>query len=139
VLSIIPATPLISARLHALLAGIPLTPLNRIASTIVSAAAEIDLEMAGTGYLLLDDGPVQSISQEELSSRDIYSTLDSKCRDLTTGGSNESLPAPIVLNASAPATSGEGQQTGVYERVHGAVVLIVGTLFLFDIYLLRSV
>jgi hypothetical protein len=48
------------------LAGVPLTPIPRIAGAIFHSALDKDPETNGCPWLLLDDGPVLQLEREEL-------------------------------------------------------------------------
>ena len=48
------------------LAGIPMTPIERIAGAIVLCATDPDPETNGLPWLLPDEGPVYRLSREEL-------------------------------------------------------------------------
>ncbi|XP_006460744.1 hypothetical protein AGABI2DRAFT_203925 [Agaricus bisporus var. bisporus H97] len=59
------------------LAGIPLTPVPRIAGAIFHAATNPDPETNGCAWLLLDDGPVFRIKPEEFK-QGVYGMIDNR-------------------------------------------------------------
>jgi NAD(P)-dependent dehydrogenase (short-subunit alcohol dehydrogenase family) len=59
-------TALVRTYVRVLLAGIPLTPIERVAGAIVYAATDPDMGTSGCTWLLPDDGYVFRLEREEL-------------------------------------------------------------------------
>ncbi|KAG5639461.1 hypothetical protein H0H81_001583 [Sphagnurus paluster] len=74
----------IAARLF--LAGIPLTPVPRIAGAIIYAATNPDPETNGVAFLLTDDGPVFMVPREEFK-MGVYKMIDERANALLKGAS----------------------------------------------------
>lgn len=60
-----------------ILAGIPLTPVPRVAGAIFKAATDPDMTTSGSAYLLLDDGPVFRVPKEEFK-LGVYKMIDDR-------------------------------------------------------------
>jgi len=58
------ATPILNASYLIFLAGVPMTPVNRIAITTLFAATNPDPETTGSVFALMDDGPVLMLENE---------------------------------------------------------------------------
>ena len=65
-----------------LLAGIPLTPVPRIAGAIFRAATDPDLATSGCPWMLMDDGPVIRVEKEALRTG-VYDMLGDRIRRVT--------------------------------------------------------
>jgi len=63
------------------LAGIPKTPVERIAGAIFYAATDEDMETSGSGWLLADDGPVFRVDKEEFK-LGVYKMIDERSNSL---------------------------------------------------------
>lgn len=59
------------------LAGIPLTPIDRVAGAIFYAATDPDMETSGCPWLLPDDGYVFRLEREHLK-EGVYKMIDSR-------------------------------------------------------------
>jgi hypothetical protein len=59
------------------LAGIPMTPLPRIAGTVICAATDPDMSTNGAAWTLLDHGPVLRLEQEKLK-EGVYGLMDAR-------------------------------------------------------------
>ncbi|KAF5380218.1 hypothetical protein D9757_008241 [Collybiopsis confluens] len=73
---------ILSPMYRLVLAGIPFTPVSRIAATIVYAATRSDSDIkrggsSGSAYLLLDDGPVFEVPREGFK-MGVYKKLDER-------------------------------------------------------------
>lgn len=64
------------------LAGIPLTPVPRIAQAIFYVASNPDPATSGCAYLLPDDGPVCMVEKEEFK-EGVYKLIDARANRLT--------------------------------------------------------
>ena len=62
-----------------MLAGLPLTPVPRIAGAIFRAATDPDLATSGCPWVLPDDGPVIRVEKEALR-KGVYEMLDNRIR-----------------------------------------------------------
>jgi hypothetical protein len=63
------------------LAGIPLTPVSRIAGAIFYSATNPDPETSGCAWLLPDDGPVFLVPREEFK-MGVYKMIDERANSL---------------------------------------------------------
>jgi len=70
-------TAIVPTPVKLLLAGIPLTPVPRVAGAIFHAATDPDLSTSGSGYLLLDDGPVFMVRKEDFK-EGVYKMIDNR-------------------------------------------------------------
>ncbi|KAI0061324.1 NAD(P)-binding protein [Artomyces pyxidatus] len=70
-------TKILPVGVKVVLAGIPLTPVSRIAGAIVCAAVDPDPATAGCPYVLPDDGPVMRLDKEKLT-LGVYKLLDER-------------------------------------------------------------
>ncbi|KDQ55799.1 hypothetical protein JAAARDRAFT_37225 [Jaapia argillacea MUCL 33604] len=61
------------------LAGIPLTPVARIAGAIFCATTDPDMESSGCAWLLPDDGPVYRIEKEQFK-EGVYKMIDERTK-----------------------------------------------------------
>lgn len=59
------------------LAGIPKTPVSRIAGAIFYAATDRDEKSSGSAWLLVDDGPVFMVPKEEFK-HGVYKMIDDR-------------------------------------------------------------
>jgi hypothetical protein len=113
------ATALNSEQLMRLIGDLPMVPVIRIASTIISAATDADLRTSGASYILLDDGPTQMFTQEDVYSPPFYKELAERCN----------APKPDWALSSVGATSlhYEPEETDKHlGRVKYSVAVIVG-------------
>ncbi|KAJ3775652.1 hypothetical protein FB446DRAFT_724532 [Lentinula raphanica] len=74
-------TGIVDASARVLLAGIPLTPVPRIAGAIIYAASHPDPATSGSGYALPDDGPVYQVPKEVFK-MGVYKLLDSRLKNV---------------------------------------------------------
>ena len=70
-------TAIVPSYLKAFLSGIPLTPVPRIAATILHSAADPRQETNGCAWALLDDGPVIRVDEGEFK-MGVYGELDKR-------------------------------------------------------------
>ena len=70
-------TAIVPSYLKAFLSGIPLTPVPRIAATILHSAADPRKETNGCAWALLDDGPVIRVDEGEFK-MGVYGELDKR-------------------------------------------------------------
>src|ERR1700761_5336906 len=75
-------TGILGLPLKLLLAGIPLTPVPRIAGAIFRAATDPDLKTSGCPWVLPDDGPVIRVEKEALRTG-VYLMLANRIRRAT--------------------------------------------------------
>lgn len=59
------------------LAGIPLTPVSRIALAVLASAVDPDPSTSGSAWLLMDDGPVVRLEQEHMK-EGVYDLLNAR-------------------------------------------------------------
>lgn len=76
-MSILLDTAIVPTPVKLLLAGIPLTPVSRVAGAIFFAASDADMNTSGSAYLLLDDGPVFMVPKEEFK-EGVYKMIDNR-------------------------------------------------------------
>ena len=62
-----------------ILAGLPLTPVPRIAGAVFRAATDLDAATSGCPWVLPDDGPVIRVDKEGLRAG-VYGMLDARIR-----------------------------------------------------------
>jgi NAD(P)-dependent dehydrogenase (short-subunit alcohol dehydrogenase family) len=72
-------TALVPTIVKVFLAGIPLTPIERVAGAIVYAATDPDMEMSGCTWLLPDDGYVFRLEREQLR-EGVYRLIDARTK-----------------------------------------------------------
>lgn len=72
-------TALVPLSLKVGLAGVPLTPVERIAKAIIHAAADPDMETSGCPWLLPDDGYVFRLEREQLR-EGVYKMIDDRTK-----------------------------------------------------------
>jgi hypothetical protein len=72
-------TAILGLPLKLMLAGIPLTPIPRIAGAIFRAATDPDLKTSGCPWVLPDDGPVIRVEKEALRAG-VYKMLSDRVR-----------------------------------------------------------
>ncbi|KAF8972996.1 hypothetical protein BDZ97DRAFT_1912597 [Flammula alnicola] len=70
-------TAIVPTPVKLFLAGIPLTPVPRVAGAIFYAATDPDMATSGSAYLLLDDGPVFMVPKEEFK-EGVYKMIDDR-------------------------------------------------------------
>jgi NAD(P)-dependent dehydrogenase (short-subunit alcohol dehydrogenase family) len=70
-------TAIVPLRVKLFLAGIPLTPVSRIAGAIFYAATDEDMATSGSAWLLPDDGPVFMCPKEEFK-MGVYKMIDDR-------------------------------------------------------------
>ena len=70
-------TAIVPIPVKLILAGIPLTPVPRVAGAIFKAATDPDMNTSGSSYLLLDDGPVFRVPKEEFK-LGVYKMIDDR-------------------------------------------------------------
>jgi NAD(P)-dependent dehydrogenase (short-subunit alcohol dehydrogenase family) len=75
-------TSILGLPIKLLLAGIPLTPVPRIAGAIFRAATDPDLATSGCPWVLPDDGPVIRVEKEALRAG-VYEMLSNRIRRAT--------------------------------------------------------
>src|ERR1700761_2697325 len=75
-------TGILGLPLKLMLAGIPLTPVPRIAGAIFRAATDPDLKTSGCPWVLPDDGPVIRVEKEALRTG-VYEMLSNRIRRAT--------------------------------------------------------
>lgn len=73
------------------LAGIPLTPVSRIAGAIIYVATSPDPATNGSAWLLPDDGPVFMVPKEEFK-LGVYKMIDDRRNSLL-----KCVPAPCLI------------------------------------------
>lgn len=61
----------------AFLAGIPKTPIERIAGAILYAATDVNMESSGSAWLLPDNGPVYKLEKEAFK-LGVYGMIDNR-------------------------------------------------------------
>jgi hypothetical protein len=62
-----------------LLAGLPMTPVPRIAGAVIRAATDPDIATSGCPWVLPDDGPVIRVEKEALR-EGVYELLNRRLR-----------------------------------------------------------
>jgi len=67
------------------LAGIPKTPVSRVASAIFYAATDRDESSSGSAWLLVDDGPVFMVPKEEFK-QGVYKMIDERANAVRAVG-----------------------------------------------------
>ncbi|KAH9955629.1 hypothetical protein BC827DRAFT_1261991 [Russula dissimulans] len=72
-------TNLLDWKLRTLIAGIPMTPVERVARAVFRAATDPDPATSGCAWLLPDDGPVLLLEKEEMR-EGVYDTLNRRVR-----------------------------------------------------------
>ncbi|TRM70193.1 hypothetical protein BD626DRAFT_476594 [Schizophyllum amplum] len=77
-------TQIVPPLVKVFLAGVPLTPVSRVASTILYTASEPSEDTNGCAWALLDDGPVVRVDEGEFK-LGIYGVLDARVNALTKG------------------------------------------------------
>lgn len=70
-------TPILGAPVKLFLAGLPLTPVSRVAATIFYSSTDPDPTTDGSAWLLLNDGPVVVVPKEDFKFG-IYEALDKR-------------------------------------------------------------
>ncbi|KAF8993653.1 NAD(P)-binding protein [Hymenopellis radicata] len=77
-------TPILGAPVKLFLAGLPLTPVSRVAGTIFYSATDPDPTTDGSAWLLLNDGPVVVVPKEDFKFG-IYKALDRRVNGIQRG------------------------------------------------------
>jgi NAD(P)-dependent dehydrogenase (short-subunit alcohol dehydrogenase family) len=72
-------TSILGLPVKLILAGLPLTPVPRIAGAVFRAATDPDAATSGCPWVLPDDGPVIRVEKEELRAG-VYGMLDARIR-----------------------------------------------------------
>jgi len=70
-------TGIVPVSLKIILAGIPKTPVARVAGAIFYAATDTDQKSSGSAWLLVDDGPVFMIPKEQFK-QGVYKMIDDR-------------------------------------------------------------
>jgi len=70
-------TGIVPVPVKVFLAGIPKTPVSRIAGAIFYAATDSDEKSSGSAWLLVDDGPVFMVPKEEFK-QGVYKMIDDR-------------------------------------------------------------
>lgn len=70
-------TGIVPVPVKVFLAGIPKTPVSRVAGAIFYAATDIDEKSSGSAWLLVDDGPVFMVPKEEFK-QGVYKMIDDR-------------------------------------------------------------
>lgn len=73
------ATAIVPDYIKVALAGVPLTPVERVAGTIFCAATDADMETSGCPWVLLDDGLVLRLEREILK-EGVYKIMDERAK-----------------------------------------------------------
>ena len=89
-----PDTAIVPTVAKVFLAGLPLTPVERVAGAIFYAATDPDPETNGSAWLLPDDGPVYRVDREEFK-EGVYKMIDERAKRLLT---YVALPIPLSLD-----------------------------------------
>lgn len=87
-------TGLLPLPLKVILAGIPLTPVPRVAGAIIYAATNPDPAINGSAWTLMDDGPVFMLPKEELK-LGVYKVIDERYNSLYKFGKKVRLYSMI--------------------------------------------
>ncbi|KAF9452759.1 NAD(P)-binding protein [Macrolepiota fuliginosa MF-IS2] len=74
-------TAIVPLPVKVVLAGIPLTPVPRVAGAIFYAATDPDPETSGCAWLLLDDGPVFRVKPDQFK-QGVYQMIDDRANGL---------------------------------------------------------
>jgi len=77
-------TAIVPTIMRLAIAGIPLTPVDRIAGAFFYAATDPDMKTSGCPLLLPDDGPVFRLDKEELR-EGVYGLVNARTAMLTKG------------------------------------------------------
>jgi len=72
-------TAILGLPVKILLAGLPMTPIPRIAGAVFRAATDPDVATSGCPWVLPDDGPVIRVEKEALRAG-VYEILDQRIR-----------------------------------------------------------
>lgn len=70
-------TGIVPVSLKIILAGIPKTPVSRVAGAIFYAATDRDEKSSGSAWLLVDDGPVFMVPKERFK-EGVYKMIDDR-------------------------------------------------------------
>jgi len=77
------ATGILNAVNMVFLAGLPMTPVNRIAIATFYAVTNPDIETSGSVFALIDDGPVLLLENEVIKGG-VYDIVTARARRVTT-------------------------------------------------------
>lgn len=77
------ATGILNAVNLVFMAGMPMTPVNRIATTTLYAATNPDPETTGSVFALMDDGPVLML-EKEIIKGGVYDIVSARAARLST-------------------------------------------------------
>ena len=77
------ATGILNAVNMVFLAGLPMTPVNRIAIATLYAVTNPDLETSGSVFALIDDGPVLLL-ENEIIKGGVYDIVTARAMRVTT-------------------------------------------------------
>ncbi|KAF9484424.1 NAD(P)-binding protein [Pholiota conissans] len=75
-------TAIVPTSVKLVLAGIPLTPVFRVARAIFHGASDVDMKTSGSSYLLLDNGPVFMVPKDEFK-EGVYKMIDNRANAAT--------------------------------------------------------
>ena len=89
-------TGIVPAPVKAFLAGIPKTPVSRVAGAIFYAATDRDEKSSGSAWLLVDDGPVFMVPKEEFK-QGVYKMIDDRANARVYVISAVNFPIIIIL------------------------------------------
>ncbi|EGO00337.1 hypothetical protein SERLA73DRAFT_180884 [Serpula lacrymans var. lacrymans S7.3] len=90
-------TAIVPTIMRLAIAGIPLTPVDRIAGAFFYAATDPDMNTSGSPLLLPDDGPVFRLDKEELR-EGVYGLVNARTAMLTKGISSLKLFIGFVID-----------------------------------------
>jgi hypothetical protein len=88
-------TTILSTAVKVFLAGIPLTPVERVAGAIFYAASDPDMETSGCPWLLPDDGYVFRLDKEQLK-EGVYKMIDERAKTVSHGAQRVKYGFAIV-------------------------------------------
>lgn len=77
------ATGILNAVNMVFLAGLPMTPVNRIAIATLYAVTNPDIETTGSVFALIDDGPVLLLENEVIKGG-VYDIVTARAMRVTT-------------------------------------------------------
>jgi hypothetical protein len=104
---------------------LPLVPVPRIASSIIHATSEADVQTTGYTYVPLDHGPVHVLSQAEVLKPNVLAILSSKCKSLTDAA-EPVVASPVSNGLERLAKISDDEVFSHVGRAKGAVVFITG-------------
>lgn len=91
-------TGIVPVPIKVFLAGIPKTPVSRIAGAIFYAATDRDEKSSGSAWLLVDDGPVFMVPKEEFK-QGVYKMIDERA-NATQAYVISAVNFPIIITLS---------------------------------------